>query len=143
MFGLVRFLTNVAKRQTITSKDVYFYCYRTQPYNSKVTTKMDNLNFTNDFIAKLPVEAETRNFPRQVQGAIFSPSHPTPVVNPSLVGYSSEALKLLDITEVPRPDFAEYVSGNLHVPGSQTISHCYCGHQYGLFSGQLGDGAAM
>lgn len=29
------------------------------------------------------------------------------------------------------------------MPGSQTAAHCYCGHQFGHFSGQLGDGAAI
>ena len=29
------------------------------------------------------------------------------------------------------------------MPGSETAAHCYCGHQFGVFAGQLGDGAAM
>lgn len=42
-----------------------------------------------------------------------------------------------------RKDAAEYLSGNKLIPGSETASHCYCGHQFGHFAGQLGDGAAM
>uniref|UniRef100_A0A3Q0RHN7 Selenoprotein O n=1 Tax=Amphilophus citrinellus TaxID=61819 RepID=A0A3Q0RHN7_AMPCI len=28
------------------------------------------------------------------------------------------------------------------MPGSEPAAHCYCGHQFGQFAGQLGDGAA-
>jgi uncharacterized protein YdiU (UPF0061 family) len=35
------------------------------------------------------------------------------------------------------------LSGNKLLPGSETASHCYCGHQFGVFAGQLGDGAAI
>lgn len=34
-------------------------------------------------------------------------------------------------------------SGNELLPGSEPSAHCYCGYQFGYFSGQLGDGAAM
>lgn len=54
-------------------------------------------------------------------------------------------MALLDIDEeqMRRKEAAEYFSGNKLLPGSQTAAHCYCGHQFGYFSGQLGDGAAM
>jgi hypothetical protein len=29
------------------------------------------------------------------------------------------------------------------IPGSEPAAHCYCGYQFGYFSGQLGDGATM
>ena len=38
---------------------------------------------------------------------------------------------------------AEVLSGNTLLEGSKTYSHCYCGHQFGSFAGQLGDGAAI
>ena len=28
-------------------------------------------------------------------------------------------------------------------PGAEYAAHCYCGHQFGQFAGQLGDGATM
>lgn len=45
--------------------------------------------------------------------------------------------------QVQDSDFVQYFSGNKLLPGSQTAAHCYAGHQFGHFSGQLGDGAAM
>ena len=109
------------------------------------SSRIERLNFTNGFLKHLPIEAESRNFPRQVAGCCFSPAQPTPVSEPSLVAYSADALALIDLQsqDTQHPGFTQYVSGNQHVPGSNTVSHCYCGHQYGLFSGQLGDGAAM
>lgn len=70
---------------------------------------------------------------------------PTPVDAPVLVVHSQQALDLLDIhsDEVLRKDFAEYFSGNRLIPGAEPAAHCYCGHQFGSFSGQLGDGATM
>lgn len=61
------------------------------------------------------------------------------------MAYSKSAFSLIDLpeTELQRKDFAEYFSGNKLLPGSKTAAHCYCGHQFGHFSGQLGDGAAM
>lgn len=45
--------------------------------------------------------------------------------------------------QAERPDFADYFSGNRLLPGSDPAAHCYAGHQFGHFAGQLGDGAAM
>ena len=47
------------------------------------------------------------------------------------------------LQQVDRPEFAEYMSGNKKLPGSIMAAHCYCGYQFGHFSGQLGDGAAI
>lgn len=70
---------------------------------------------------------------------------PAPVDGPVLVVHSQQALDLLDIQsdEVQRKDFAEYFGGNRVLPGAEPAAHCYCGHQFGSFSGQLGDGATM
>ena len=36
-----------------------------------------------------------------------------------------------------------YLCGSKAIPGAEYAAHCYCGHQFGYFSGQLGDGATM
>ncbi len=58
---------------------------------------------------------------------------------------SDETLALLDLpsSETQREEFVEYFSGNKMLPGSEPAAHCYCGHQFGNFAGQLGDGCAM
>ncbi|XP_068756019.1 protein adenylyltransferase SelO, mitochondrial-like [Montipora capricornis] len=108
-------------------------------------TTLETLKFNNLALCSLPVDNETKIVSRQVEGACFAVATPTPVSNPRMVAYSLSALSLLDLplSELSKPMFEQYMSGNRLVPGSQTAAHCYCGHQSGYFSGQLGDGAAM
>ena len=40
-------------------------------------------------------------------------------------------------------ELAKYLSGNKLFKGSDPLSHCYSGFQFGVFSGQLGDGRAI
>jgi uncharacterized protein YdiU (UPF0061 family) len=107
--------------------------------------RIEELVFDNRALRELPVDPERRNFTREVRGACFSLVEPTPVKNPQLVCYSPDVLRWieLDEAETRRPDFAEYFSGNKLLPGARPAAHCYCGHQFGHFSGQLGDGATM
>ncbi|KAK7478685.1 hypothetical protein BaRGS_00030070 [Batillaria attramentaria] len=106
---------------------------------------LETLNFDNKALRELPVDPNPDNRVRQVHGACFSKVKPTPVKNPQLVACSLPALKLLDLlpSETERKDFAEYFSGNKLLPGADPAAHCYCGHQFGVFAGQLGDGATM
>ncbi|KAG2449256.1 hypothetical protein HYH02_006001 [Chlamydomonas schloesseri] len=106
---------------------------------------LETLNTDNLSLRALPVDPVEGGPVRQVEGACFSRVKPTPVNNPQLVVASPEALALLDIpaSEISRPDFAQYFSGNKLLPGTDPAAHCYCGHQFGYFSGQLGDGATM
>eukprot|EP00195_Chlamydomonas_chlamydogama_P001982 CAMPEP_0202917096 /NCGR_PEP_ID=MMETSP1392-20130828/70188_1 /ASSEMBLY_ACC=CAM_ASM_000868 /TAXON_ID=225041 /ORGANISM="Chlamydomonas chlamydogama, Strain SAG 11-48b" /LENGTH=354 /DNA_ID=CAMNT_0049609735 /DNA_START=89 /DNA_END=1150 /DNA_ORIENTATION=+ len=106
---------------------------------------LETLNFDNLSLKALPVDTGP-NETRTVPGACFS-RIPTlsPLQSPKLVSASVEALQLLDIgpDQVQRPEFVEFMAGNTQLPGSEPAAHCYAGHQFGFFSGQLGDGAAM
>ncbi|ELU11840.1 hypothetical protein CAPTEDRAFT_95444 [Capitella teleta] len=108
-------------------------------------TALNNLTFDNSVLRSLPIDPEEKVFPRQVKGACFSKVTPTPVENPQLVSAALPALQLLDLGEddIEHKDFTEYFSGNKLLKGSETAAHCYCGHQFGHFAGQLGDGAAI
>ncbi|XP_059146510.1 protein adenylyltransferase SelO, mitochondrial-like [Physella acuta] len=110
-----------------------------------VKVTLETLNFNNLALQRLPVDPYVSDTQREVVGACFARISPTPVKQPALVCVSLPALKLLDIEEdqTKRPEFLEYFSGNKILPGSETAAHCYCGHQFGYFSGQLGDGAAI
>ena len=106
---------------------------------------LETLNFDNVALKVLPIDVEKDNYLREVVGACFSRVKPTPVKTPRLVAVSESAMALLSLSksEFDRPEFVEYFAGNKLLPGSETASHCYCGHQFGYFAGQLGDGAAM
>ncbi len=45
--------------------------------------------------------------------------------------------------QVDQKQLAEVLCGNTLMEGSEPLSHCYAGHQFGAFSGQLGDGRAI
>lgn len=72
------------------------------------------------------------------------------MTNPRLIAYSPDALALLGIDPPPAGEtdafeekLASFLSGNSLPEGAATYAHCYCGHQFGGFAGQLGDGAAI
>ncbi|XP_065838559.1 protein adenylyltransferase SelO, mitochondrial-like [Oscarella lobularis] len=106
---------------------------------------LETLNFDNTCLKSLPIDEVAENYVRTVAGACFSRVRPTPVRNPRTVAVSRSALDLIDLNdaETDRDDFADYFSGGKLFPGAEPAAHCYCGHQFGNFAGQLGDGAAM
>lgn len=128
-------------RRVLASSTQWF---ASRPSHRNMAT-LDTLQFDNLALRSLPLDEEQENYVRQVPGACFSLVDPTPVRNPVTVAYSRHVFSLIDLpeSELTREEFAEYFSGNQLLPGSKTAAHCYCGHQFGSFSGQLGDGAAM
>ena len=110
------------------------------------TATFESLRFDNTALRKLPLDDVAENYTRSVPGAVFSRLEPTPIKDPVVVVASAPALELLGLdaaTQLARPDAAAYLCGNKLLPGAEPAAHCYCGHQFGAFSGQLGDGAAM
>ncbi|XP_072290564.1 selenoprotein O1 isoform X2 [Eucyclogobius newberryi] len=106
---------------------------------------LERLPFDNQALKKLPLDPSEEPGVRQVKGACFSRVNPQPLTKPRFVAVSPQALTLLGVSgdEVLNdPRGPEYLSGSKVMPGSEPAAHCYCGHQFGQFAGQLGDGAA-
>ncbi|KAK2500309.1 hypothetical protein MC885_015506 [Smutsia gigantea] len=119
------------------------------------------LRFDNRALRALPMETPPSgpeggpSAPRLVPGACFSRVRPAPLHQPRLVALSEPALALLGLDVPPNDNAAReareaceaeaalFFSGNALLPGAEPAAHCYCGHQFGQFAGQLGDGAAM
>lgn len=116
------------------------------------------LRFDNRALRELPVETPppgpegAPSTPRLVPGACFSRVRPAPLRQPRLVALSEPTLALLGLGPPPddaaarearEAEAALFFSGNSLLPGAEPAAHCYCGHQFGQFAGQLGDGAAM
>eukprot|EP00759_Apiculatamorpha_spiralis_P018301 PhF_6_TR24770/c0_g1_i1/m.34009 len=92
----------------------------------------------------LPIDTDLAQHSRYVKNACFALVNPTPLDNPTLVARSGSALELIGIDpNAPSTELSTYFSGNVLLPGSTPVAHCYCGYQFGNFAGQLGDGAAM
>lgn len=72
---------------------------------------------------------------------------PTPLEQVQIVSMSKPAMEWLGMpiptSMVEKQWLAERLSGNELFEGSEPFAHCYCGHQFGYFSGQLGDGRAI
>jgi len=113
--------------------------------SSPVSPAWSQCVFDNRFTRELPVDSESRNFPRQVRGACFSRVLPTPVSQPRLIAFSPEVADLLDlpVTAADDPHFAQVFAGNVLLPGMDPFASCYGGHQFGNWAGQLGDGRAI
>ena len=106
---------------------------------------LDTLHFDNQFTRELPVDQNTANFRRQVDGACYSRVAPTPVAAPHLVAYAHEVAELLDITlaSCESHEFVQVFSGNKLLQAMDPFAMCYGGHQFGHWAGQLGDGRAI
>lgn len=108
-------------------------------------SSLERLEFDNVALKKLPLDPSEEPGVRQVKGACFSRVTPQPLTKPRFVAVSHQAQALLGLhgEEVLNdPLGPEYLSGSKIMPGSEPAAHCYCGHQFGQFAGQLGDGAA-
>ncbi|KAH9107912.1 hypothetical protein AeMF1_016803 [Aphanomyces euteiches] len=84
-----------------------------------------------------------------VPGVSFTKAITTPLPEPKLVCVSRDAIELLQqpklegdalLTKEAKAALTDLISGA--GPG-ECLAHCYAGHQFGRFSGQLGDGAAI
>lgn len=81
--------------------------------------------------------------PHQVTGAFFSYVKLQPLVNAKIVCLSQPALALIGLSSfTPDDDSAAMLSASQPISNSRAYAHCYAGHQFGMFAGQLGDGAA-
>jgi uncharacterized protein YdiU (UPF0061 family) len=103
------------------------------------------LTFDNRLLRETPGDSDTRNFPRQVAGALWTEVTPTPVAAPRLVAYSREMAEVLGLSddEIRSPEWVAALAGNALLPGMATYATCYGGHQFGSWARQLGDGRAI
>jgi uncharacterized protein YdiU (UPF0061 family) len=97
------------------------------------------------------MDNQTHRLSRQVYNASGARILPMPFkqVNLDLIGIDpiiSQHLGLfLPTTKLSKrqeQDVANAMSGRILLPGSVTFAHAYCGHQFGNWAGQLGDGRA-
>jgi len=103
------------------------------------------LHFDNRLLRELPGDTDTRNHPRPVLGAAWSPVTPTPVAAPRLLAWSREMAETLGIDEreLHSAGWLAALSGNGLLPGMETYATCYGGYQFGSWADQLGDGRAI
>jgi uncharacterized protein YdiU (UPF0061 family) len=101
----------------------------TCPIGAAITP--DELTFGNGFAALPP--------------AFYTRLMPTPLPAPYFVAASSRAAALVGIAPeaLAQDDFVAIFTGNQVPDGAQPLSAVYSGHQFGVWTGQLGDGRAI
>jgi len=90
------------------------------------------INFSNSFAA--------------LGGDFYSSVTPTPFTSePRLIHFNHDAARLLDFDAAgyDNSELSRIFSGAKPMPGGQSISMLYAGHQFGHFVPQLGDGRAI
>ncbi len=115
---------------------------------------ISSIQFKKDFVNNFDGDVSGDLYPRQTPGVLYSKALPTPVKNPTLLAWSEDLAKELEI-ESPRPIKGSngesitskadinIIGGNLVTPSMYPYAACYAGHQFGNWAGQLGDGRAI
>jgi len=93
--------------------------------------KINELTLTTDYLDLDPV--------------FFHEVSPTPLKDPRLISFNSEAAKLidLDIEAEEDPELVSVLNGSRLLKGSRPYAMCYAGHQFGHYVPRLGDGRAI
>lgn len=101
------------------------------------------LNFRNTFNRELPADPFRENSRRQVFAAAYSYVTPRVPSGPVLIHVSEEMLRAIGLEDADKDtdDFLKFFTGS--VDGLDSYAMNYGGHQFGGWSGQLGDGRAI
>ncbi len=93
----------------------------------------------------MPADSNKENVSRDVTSGVYSLVSPTPVRDPSLVGWSQTLANQFSLNRPDESDRADLdiLSGNSVLAEMQSYAACYGGHQFGSWAGQLGDGRAI
>jgi uncharacterized protein YdiU (UPF0061 family) len=81
----------------------------------------------------------------RLPGDYYSRVQPTPLPEPQLLHFNSDAAALIDLDprEAQRPEFAQIFAGSRALPDAEPLAMLYAGHQFGSWVPQLGDGRAI
>ena len=106
---------------------------------------LEDVPFENTFVRALPADPGRENVPRQVRGACYTRTEPTPVAAPRLLAWADAVGELLGLARPLSTSGveAQVLGGNRVLPGMQPYAARYGGHQFGHWAGQLGDGRAI
>ncbi|GMN08617.1 YdiU family protein [Croceitalea sp. MTPC5] len=104
-----------------------------------------NFNVKNSFVEVLPKDSLSENIPRIVEKACYSHVSPTKTSEPEIVHVSEEMANDIGFKkdEIKSPEFLKVFTGNKVMKDIEPYAMCYGGHQFGSWSGQLGDGRAI
>ena len=120
---------------------------KTMSLTKRKTTMQKHLadiSWSQRFSQSFPCDPDARNTIRQVLGALYSKTQPTPVKNPQLLLWSDDLAQKLGLARPDPSSPSLQILGGNHIPqGMLPFATRYGGHQFGHWAGQLGDGRAI
>ncbi len=105
--------------------------------------KLSFIQFKNDFVSTFAGDESGNLTPRQTPGLFYSKALPTAVKNVTLLAWSEDLAKELEIQKPTHQKEIDILGGNLVTSSMYPYAACYAGHQFGNWAGQLGDGRAI
>ena len=97
------------------------------------------MDWETKFLQSTPGEVIVNSKPREVVQSCWVGAEPEKHANISLIGWTDSVAAMFGIQKARHLEFA----GQKIVNGMQPFAHCYGGHQFGQWAGQLGDGRAI
>ena len=122
-----------------------------QILNNFQKKNINQIKFENTYLKNLfSKNLDNPKKPQTTPKTNYSYVIPTPLNNPYLISISKSCCNFLELdcenistNQDEKKEFEEIFSGNKIFSNSQPSAHCYVGHQFGVFAGQLGDGRAI
>lgn len=105
--------------------------------------KISELTFRKDFVSEFPGDDSGSTKPRQTPGMFYSKAVPTKVEKVSLLAWSDDLARELELEKPTEQKDIDIFGGNYVTPSMYPYAACYAGHQFGNWAGQLGDGRAI
>jgi uncharacterized protein YdiU (UPF0061 family) len=123
-------------------------CGVTSPFADAEQSTLFDMRWTKRSTAHLFLDKITSRAVRQVHNATISWIVPQPLRGSlELVLFNPQVAERIglsaDVANASKQDFLELFSGRRLMRGSRPFCHAYGGHQFGSWSGQLGDGRAL
>jgi len=106
-------------------------------------TNLSEVAFKNEFVETFEGDESGNKTPRQTPGKFYSKAEPTPVEKVTLLAWSEDLAKELELQKPTNPNDINILGGNKVTPSMKPYAACYAGHQFGNWAGQLGDGRAI
>ncbi|WP_018614849.1 protein adenylyltransferase SelO [Segetibacter koreensis] len=104
---------------------------------------ISSIDFRNDFVNGFNGDESGNITPRQTPGVFYSRAVPTVVKDVTLIAWSDELAKELEIQRPINQADIDILGGKMVTPSMRPYAACYAGHQFGNWAGQLGDGRAI
>jgi uncharacterized protein YdiU (UPF0061 family) len=104
---------------------------------------LSEIQFKNEFVENFDGDESGNITPRQTPGKLYSKALPTPVKKVTLLAWSEDLAKELEIEKPIDQHDVDILGGNLVTSSMHPYAACYAGHQFGNWAGQLGDGRAI